>query len=128
MCVENRRTMWGGSRSDETRRAPRDPSSGIETKKASFAIKKKNEMTNSPAFFTLLSSSMSSSSTTCLPAVSTTTVSYPSAAAFSTASLAISAGSASVPIEKTSTPIDVPRISSCSIAAGRYTSAAQRRT
>ena len=85
-------------------------------------------MANSPAFFTLLSSSMSSSSTTCLPAVSTTTVSYPSAAAFSTASLAISAGSASVPIEKTSTPIDVPRISSCSIAAGRYTSAAQRRT
>mmetsp|Transcript_13777 Transcript_13777/g.33336 ORF Transcript_13777/g.33336 Transcript_13777/m.33336 type:complete len:314 (-) Transcript_13777:331-1272(-) len=79
-------------------------------------------------FFTLLNSSINSSSTTCLPAVSTTTVSYPSALALSTASFAISAGSASVPIENTVTSIDFPNISNCSMAAGRYTSAAASNT
>mmetsp|Transcript_2294 Transcript_2294/g.4093 ORF Transcript_2294/g.4093 Transcript_2294/m.4093 type:complete len:211 (+) Transcript_2294:794-1426(+) len=82
----------------------------------------------STVFFTLRNSSIKFSSTTCRPAVSTTTVSNPSLFAFSTPAFAISAGSTSVPIENTSTSIDFPNISNCSMAAGRYTSAATNST
>src|SRR5438128_874355 len=72
------------------------------------------------------SSRMSSSSTVCRPAVSISTVSRPRARAAATPSRAIATASPPVVAGWTGSPSSRASVSSCRVAAGRYTSAGTR--